>query len=198
MDVALSEATEPFSLFNRWYDDAIRGEINDPNAMTLATASPDGVPHARIVLLKGHDSEGFRFFTNRGSHKGEELAANARAALVFHWKSLRRQIRIEGRVTLASDRESDDYFRSRAIGSRWGAWASIQSRPLDARATLEARLEEIKQRFPGPDVPRPPFWGGYCVVPERIEFWHDRTDRLHDRRVFTKTADGWRSEWLYP
>jgi pyridoxamine 5'-phosphate oxidase len=194
----MAEATDPFALFDAWYAEAVAGEPNDPNAMTLATATPDGAPSARMVLLKGHDSDGFRFFTNLESRKGAELTRNPKAALCFHWKSLRRQVRIEGVVTPASEAEADEYYASRARGSRLGAWASLQSAPLDARATLEARLAEITQRFPGNEIPRPAFWSGYCVAPERIEFWQDRRDRLHDRLLFTKIANGWRRGWLYP
>jgi pyridoxamine 5'-phosphate oxidase len=150
------------------------------------------------VLLKGHGSDGFVFYTNRGSDKASDLAENPKAALLFHWKTLRRQVRIEGSVSLASDAQSDAYFASRGRDSRLGAWASDQSRPLDARATFEARFEEAKARFDGQDVPRPPHWGGYVVVPERIEFWQDRAHRLHERRLFVRDGNGWTEGLLYP
>jgi pyridoxamine 5'-phosphate oxidase len=151
-----------------------------------------------MVLLKGHGPDGFVFYTNRGSRKAGELDANRHAALLFHWKSQRRQIRIEGSVARATDAESDAYFASRGRDSQLGAWASDQSRPLDARATFEARFAEMQAKFEGQDVPRPPFWGGYRVTPSVIEFWQDRAHRLHERRVFTRTADGWSEGLLYP
>jgi pyridoxamine 5'-phosphate oxidase len=179
--------TDPFTLFDQWYTEARASEPNDSNAMALATVDVAGQPSVRMVLLKGHGPDGFVFYTNRES-----------AALLFHWKSLRRQIRIEGAVTLATDAESDAYFASRSRDSQLGAWASDQSRPLDARDTFEARYEAARERFEGGDVPRPPHWGGYRVTPQRIEFWQDREHRLHERRVFTRTADGWDEGLLYP
>jgi len=190
--------TDPFALFDLWYAEARASEPNDSNAMALATVDVAGQPSVRMVLLKGHGPDGFVFYTNRESRKAGELAAVPRAALLFHWKSLRRQIRIEGAVTLASDAESDAYFASRSRDSQLGAWASDQSRPLDARDTFEARYEAARERFEGRDVPRPPHWGGYRVTPQRIEFWQDREHRLHERRVFTRTADGWDEGLLYP
>jgi len=189
---------DPFALFDAWYAEARQSEINDSNAMALATADAAGQPSSRMVLLKGHDQRGFVFYTNRESRKAGELAENAKAALLFHWKSLRRQIRIEGAVTLASDAESDAYFASRSRDSQLGAWASDQSRPLDARATFEARFAEMEARFADGDVPRPPHWGGYRVVPARIEFWQDRAHRLHERRLFVRDGDGWMEGLLYP
>ena len=191
-------ADDPFALFRAWYDEARTTEINDSNAMALATADAGGRPSARMVLLKGFDERGFVFYTNREGRKAGDMAANPQAALLFHWKSLRRQVRIEGEVTLAGDRESDGYFASRSRDSQLGAWASDQSRPLDARATFETRFAEIQARFEGRDVPRPPHWGGYRVVPDRIEFWQDRAHRLHERRLFARDGTGWREGLLYP
>jgi pyridoxamine 5'-phosphate oxidase len=190
--------TDPFALFDTWFAEAKAGEPNDPNAMALATADADGRPSVRMVLLKGHGPDGFVFYTNRKSRKAGELAANAHVALLFHWKSLRRQIRIEGPVSLATDAESDAYFASRSRDSQLGAWASDQSRPLADRATFEARFGEVKARFEGQDVPRPPFWGGYRVTPTAIEFWQDRAHRLHERRLFTRCGDRWSEGLLYP
>jgi pyridoxamine 5'-phosphate oxidase len=189
---------DPFDLFDAWFAEARASEPNDSNAMALATADARGRPSVRMVLLKGHGRDGFVFYTNRGSRKAGELAENGHAALLFHWKSLRRQIRIEGAVTFATDAESDAYFASRSRDSQLGAWASEQSRPLDDRATFEARFEDAKARFDGNDVPRPPFWGGYRVTPARIEFWQDRAHRLHERRLFEADGGGWREGLLYP
>lgn len=191
-------ADDPFALFDAWYAAARAGEPNDPNAMALATADAQGRPSSRMVLLKGHGPDGFMFYTNRGSRKAGDLADNAHVALLFHWKSLRRQIRIDGAASLASDARSDAYFASRGRDSQLGAWASEQSRPLDSRETFEARFAGVRARFEGRDVPRPPFWGGYRVLPERIEFWQDRAHRLHERRLFVRTASGWDEGLLYP
>ena len=190
--------TDPFRLFADWYAEACESEPNDPDAMALATATPDGRPSVRMVLLKGHGLDGFTFYTNLDSRKGAELSANARAALLFHWKSLRRQVRIEGPIEAVSDADADTYFATRSRDSQLGAWASWQSRPLDARATFEKRYEEIVRRFEGETVPRPPRWSGYRVTPELFEFWSDRPHRLHDRRVFTPAGDGWQEGLLYP
>lgn len=190
--------TDPFALFRDWYDEARETEINDSNAVALATADAAGRPSVRMVLLKGFDERGFVFYTNRESRKAGDLAANPQAALLFHWKSLRRQVRIEGLVGLASDEESDSYFASRSRDSQLGAWASDQSRPLDRRDTFEQRFAAMQQRFDGQPVPRPPHWGGYRVSPDRIEFWQDRAHRLHERRLFERVGDGWREGVLYP
>jgi pyridoxamine 5'-phosphate oxidase len=190
--------TDPYQLFEIWFAEARVSEINDPEAMALATADLAGRPSVRTVLLKGHGPDGFIFYTNEQSAKGDDLAANPRAALLFHWKSLRRQVRIEGLVEPASDAEADAYFASRARDSQLGAWASDQSRPLDARETFEQRLEETKRRFEGRDVPRPPHWRGYRVIAERIEFWTDRPYRLHERLLFTWNGGGWDEGLLYP
>jgi len=191
-------ATDPFALFDAWYSEARASEPNDSNAMALATVDAAGQPSVRMVLLKGHGREGFVFYTNRESRKAGELAAVPRAALLFHWKSLRRQIRIEGAVTAVSDAESDAYFASRSRDSQFGAWASDQSRPLPDRETFEARYQAMRARFEGGDVPRPPHWGGYRVTPAAIEFWQDRAHRLHERRLFTRSGGEWREGLLYP
>jgi len=190
--------TDPFALFDTWYAAARESELNDSNAMALATVAADGRPSSRMVLLKGHGPDGFVFYTNRESRKAGEIAANPNVALLFHWKSLRRQIRIEGPLAQATDAESDAYFASRSRDSQLGAWASDQSRPLADRATFEARFAAMEQRFAGGDVPRPPHWGGYRVTPTAIEFWQDRAHRLHERRVFARDGDAWSEGMLYP
>lgn len=190
-------ADDPIAIFDAWLTEAEAGEPNDPNAMALATADANGRPSVRMVLLKGHDERGFVFYTNREGRKAGDLAAQPHAALLFHWKSLRRQVRVEGSVGHVTDTESDAYFASRSRASQVGAWASDQSRPLDARETFETRYAEIEARFPG-DVPRPPHWGGYRVIPQVIELWEDRPGRLHHRRLFTRTGDGWAEGLLYP
>ena len=190
--------TDPFALFDAWFAEAQASEPNDPNAVALATADAQRRPANRMVLLKGHGPDGFVFYTNREGRKASEIAGNAQAALLFHWKSLRRQVRIEGPVIWASDAESDAYFASRSRDSQLGAWASDQSRPLADRATFEARFADADARFADRAVPRPPQWGGYRVVPRAFEFWQDRAHRLHERRVFTKRGSGWAEGLLYP
>jgi pyridoxamine 5'-phosphate oxidase len=191
-------ATDPFALFEEWYAKARESEPNDPGAMALATADKGAHPHVRMVLLKGHGADGFVFYTNEESDKARELAQNPEVALLFHWKSLRRQVRIEGAIESVSDEEADAYFATRARDSQLGAWASDQSRPLDSRATFEQRFEEVKRRYEGEEVPRPPHWGGFRVIPRRIEFWSDRPHRLHERRLFVQAAGGWNEGLLYP
>lgn len=191
-------ADDPFKLFDDWLADARAAELNDPEAMALATADTRGRPSVRMVLLKDHGPGGFSFYTNAGSRKGEELAANPAASLLFHWKSLRRQVRIDGAVERLSDSDADAYFATRGRDSQLGACASDQSRPLDRRETFEARFEEARVRFDGRDVPRPPYWTGFRLTPERIEFWEDRPHRLHHRRLFTKAGNGWSEGLLYP
>lgn len=200
------EERDPFALFAAWMTEATASEPEDPNAMALATADAAGRPSVRMVLLKGADDRGFVFYTNLESDKGKQLAANPQAALCLHWKSLRRQVRIEGRVVPVSEGEADDYFQSRARDSRIGAWASRQSRPMDGRWELEARVAQYVAKFNIGHVPRPPFWSGFRVVPDRIEFWRDRPFRLHERLVFLRdVADpaaeahgDWRIERLFP
>jgi pyridoxamine 5'-phosphate oxidase len=189
---------DPIALFDAWLVEARHSEPNDANAMALATVDADGQPSVRMVLLKGHDQRGFVFYTNLNSRKARELVDSGKAALLFHWKSLRRQVRIEGPVTGVATEEADAYFATRARDSQLGAWASDQSQPLPARAVFEQQFAEMQARFDGEDVPRPPHWSGFRVVPERIEFWLDREHRLHERRLFTHDADGWSEGLLYP
>jgi len=189
---------DPHRLFDDWMVEAEAAESNDANAMTVATVGVDGQPSARIVLLKGHDRNGFVFYTNLDSRKGEEIKGNSHAALLFHWKSLRRQIRIEGPLSPVTEAEADAYFNSRARMSRIGAWASDQSRPLSDRALLEARVGQMEERFEGSEPPRPENWSGFRMTPERIEFWRDGAFRLHDRIVYTPGRGRWQTERLYP
>ncbi len=191
--------TDPFARFREWMAEAEASEPVDANAMTVATAAPDGRPSARAILLKGVDARGFVFYTNQQSRKSAELAANRHVALLFHWKSLARQIRIEGVVEPVTDAEADAYFASRPRISRLGAWASEQSRPLDARLTLERRLAEYEAKYPGEDIPRPPHWSGYRVLPDSFEFWQNMPFRLHDRTTYTRSAQGgWTLGKLFP
>ncbi|MGH7628086.1 MAG: pyridoxamine 5'-phosphate oxidase [Gemmatimonadales bacterium] len=189
---------DPLSQFAHWFNDAHRAELLEPNAMTLATATPDGDPSARIVLLKAADDRGFAFFTDYRSRKGQDLEANPRAALVFHWGELERQVRITGTVSRMSREESEAYFQSRPLGSRLGAWTSHQSHVIGSRSDLEGRLRQVTARFDGREVPLPPDWGGYVVRPETIEFWQGRENRLHDRIRYAREGDGWRIERLAP
>jgi len=193
--------TDPHALFNSWLSEAEASEPNDPNAVALATVDTRGQPSVRMVLLKGHDTGfpgGFIFYTNQTSRKAHELTGNPRAGMLFYWKTLRRQVRIDGPVTPVSDAEADAYFATRGRISRLGAWASDQSSPLADRATLETQLAEVTAHFEGQDVPRPPHWSGYRVTPEAIEFWEDGDHRLHNRRLFTRSETGWIEGLLYP
>ncbi|MCY4673559.1 MAG: pyridoxamine 5'-phosphate oxidase [Bacteroidetes bacterium] len=190
---------DPIIQFQEWFDLAQDTNVYLPEAMTLATASSDGSPSARIVLLKHVDHRGFVFFTNYHSRKGDELKSNPRAALVVHWSTLQRQIRIEGNVEQISKDENETYFQSRPRGSRIGAWASRQSMPLSERSELDMRLEQFNKKYPGKDIPCPPHWGGFRVIPEKIEFWQGRKDRLHERLIFNRLpSKDWQTKLLYP
>ena len=192
-------SADPFTQFNQWWDDAVKSELDEVNAMTLATASLTGMPAARIVLLKSFSDTGFVFFTNYNSHKGKELEENPQACLIFFWKELERQIRITGIVEKVTDLESDEYFNSRPAGSRIGAWASPQSSVIENRAILESRASEIEQRFKDLTfLPKPKQWGGFKVTPHWIEFWQGRESRLHDRILYTHEKDGWKIVRLAP
>lgn len=191
-------ARNPFRQFEKWFAEAEAAKVIEPNAMTLATATRDGKPSARTVLLKALDGRGFVFFTNRESEKGRQLAENAQASLLFPWLALERQIRIDGRVEKVGAEENEVYFHSRPHGSQLGAWASPQSTVVTGRAALEANLRAVEQKYAGEVVPLPPFWGGYRVVPETVEFWQGRRNRLHDRLRYRRTADDWVTERLAP
>jgi pyridoxamine 5'-phosphate oxidase len=195
-----TEASRPELLFSAWFDEAERTEINDPNAMTLATVDASGMPNARVVLLKGMDARGFTFYTNLESAKGQELQANAKASLVFYWKSLRRQVRIRGTVEQVSTLEADAYYATRPLGSRIGAWASQQSRPLESRAVLKEAVASFEKEFEGINPARPRYWSGFRVVPLQMEFWADRPHRLHDRVLFSRENPdaAWIKTRLYP
>ncbi|TXH34496.1 MAG: pyridoxamine 5'-phosphate oxidase [Rhodospirillaceae bacterium] len=194
----LHPEAEPFEQFDRWLAEAGKHEPNDPNAMALATVDADGQPSLRMVLLKDASPVGFVFYTNFESRKGEQLLATGKAALLLHWKSLKRQVRIEGPAHPVSDQEADDYYHSRPRASQIGAWASQQSRPLESRFELEKRVAQYTAKYPIGTIPRPDYWSGFRVVPARIEFWEDRPFRLHDRLVYHRVDGGWRTEKLYP
>jgi pyridoxamine 5'-phosphate oxidase len=191
-------APDPFQLFEQWMTEARGSEPNDPDAMAFATADERGRPSVRMVLLRRVGPDGFGFFTNLDSRKGRELLANPFGALAIHWKSLRRQVRAEGRVEQVAEEEADAYFASRGRDSRIGSWASDQSRPLESREVFERRVEEVRTRFEGQDVSRPPRWSGFRLIPDAIEFWSDRPHRLHERRLFTRSEVGWTEGLLYP
>ncbi|NCF49195.1 MAG: pyridoxamine 5'-phosphate oxidase [Bacteroidetes bacterium] len=194
----ITSDTNPFDLFQTWYDEALSSEINDPDAMALATVDGDGMPSVRMVLLKEWDAQGFVFYTNYESRKSAELVETSKAAFCIHWKSLRRQVRVVGPVAKVDGARSDAYFATRGRNSRIGAWASAQSRPLDSRAQLASAVASVQARFPD-DVPRPPHWGGFIITPQEIEFWHDGADRLHDRFRFSKDGAGdWNPQRLNP
>lgn len=189
---------DPVQQFSKWWEEAINSRIDEVNAMTLATADATGKPSARIVLLKGVDENGFVFFTNYNSHKGEDIAANPFASLVFFWKELERQVRIEGTISKVSAEESDAYFNSRPAGSRIGAWASPQSKVIASRQVIEKKVQELEKDFDGKTIERPQHWGGYVVIPQVIEFWQGRPSRLHDRIQYTKVGNAWKIERLAP
>jgi pyridoxamine 5'-phosphate oxidase len=193
-----TEENEPFSLFGTWLKDAEASEPNDPNALALATVDEDGLPNVRMVLLKGFDQDGFVFYTNYESQKGRELLGQKKAAMVFHWKSLRRQVRVRGEIETVSDAEADAYYETRARGSRIGAWASKQSRQLESRFALEKAVAEYTIKFGIGHIPRPAHWSGFRLKPVSIEFWHDRPFRLHDRVEFRRAGEGWEKVRMYP
>jgi len=197
-DGDFTEADEPIRLFGQWLADAEKSELNDPSATALATVDADGLPNVRMVLLKGFDEQGFVFYTNFESAKGTEILASMKAAMCFHWKSLRRQVRLRGQVEIVTEDEADAYFESRPRGSRIGAWASKQSRPLESRFALEKAVAEYTARHAVGSIPRPDHWSGFRIVPSQMEFWHDRPFRLHDRVRFDRDGDGWRKVRLYP
>ncbi|MCE3231997.1 MAG: pdxH [Rickettsiaceae bacterium] len=199
MDISMSEQVKsPIALFKEWYDKAIVLNVSEPTAMTLATATSDGIPSARIVLLKAYDERGFCFYTNFNSRKGKELLENPYAALCFYWDELGRQVRIEGKVEKVSEQEADAYFNSRSRGSQLGAWASKQSQPMEDEMDLPNRVKKITEQFSEGVIERPPFWHGFRVIPNKIEFWENKEFRLHRRLVYTKAGNGWKTGILYP
>jgi pyridoxamine 5'-phosphate oxidase len=198
MEIRTDRPADPLTIFAAWLAEAEAAELNDPNAMALATVGSDGMPSCRMVLLKGYDADGFVFYTNCESRKGRQLLSTPKAALLFHWKSLRRQVRIEGEVAPVSDAEADAYFASRPKRSQIGAWASQQSRPLEGRFELEKRVAMFGAKYAVGRVPRPPYWSGFRLTPRLIEFWQDGAFRLHDRLVYTRSQEGWSTERLYP
>ena len=198
MNSDFTATADPNSLFAEWFREAEASEPNDPNALALATVDSEGMPNLRMVLMKAHDADGFVFYTNFESAKGQELAANPRAALLFHWKSLKRQVRVRGTISVVSDAEADAYFASRARTSRLGAWASQQSRPLESRFALEKAVAVYAAKYPVGTVPRPPYWSGYRLTPVEWEFWKDMPFRLHNRVRYRKTDKGWETARLYP
>ena len=193
-----TEENEPYSLFGAWLADAQKSEPNDPNAVALATVDPAGLPNVRMVLLKGFDERGFVFYTNFESQKGQEILSSHKAAMCFHWKSLRRQVRIRGDVEVVTEEEADAYYATRPRGSRIGAWASKQSRPLEGRFALEKAVAEFTARYAIGEIPRPSHWSGFRINPVSLEFWHDRPFRLHDRMEFRRVNDGWQKVRMYP
>ena len=195
--IRAGQAPDPYAVFEAWFAEAVSAEPNDPNAMALATVDDEGLPDIRMVLLKGHDRHGFVFYTNIESAKGQELLGNPKAALLFHWKSLRRQVRVRGPVSRVTEAEADAYFASRPRGSQIGAWASDQSRPLDEKERLKARVAEREAEFAN-DVPSPPHWSGFRIEPVALEFWQDGAFRLHDRFLYRREGDGWAVTRLYP
>ena len=199
LDICFEDEANPIVLFEKWFEVAKKSEINDPNALSLATASPDGIPSVRMVLLKGLNEKGFVFYTNFNSKKGKDLKQNPNASMCFHWKSLRRQIRVSGQVSVINDKEADDYFNSRAYGSRIGAWASSQSQVMKNREEFLNKIKEYEMKYPDQKkVPRPPHWSGWRLVPREIEFWLEIKNRVHERLNYKKEKNSWIREVLYP